>query len=77
MPARRTVSSTPAESLPAKIVERVLPKLNTDQLADAIAVKLSDQILTSLQVDKIVSSLLERYGSEVEEAITSATIDRM
>ena len=76
MPPKR-VATAPAESLPAKLVERVLPKLNTDQLADAIAVKLSDQILTSLQVDKIVSSLLERYGSEVEEAITSAVIARM
>ena len=67
----------PSAPLPVKIVERVLPKLDTDQLADAIAGKLSEQLLTNLKVDTIVSKLLEKYGSELEEGITAAIVEKM
>ena len=75
--AKRTAPEQKAESLPAKIVERVLPKLDLDQLADGIAAKLSEEILTSLKIDTIVATLLEKFGGEVEEALTSAIIERM
>ena len=77
MGTKRSVKAKPSAPLPVKIVERVLPKLDTDQLADAIAGKLSERLLTSLQVDSIVSTLLEKYGSELDEAITAAIVEKM
>ena len=77
MKAKRTAPEPKAASLPAKIVERVLPKLDLDQLADGIASKLSAEILTSLKIETIAATILEKIGGEVEEALTSAIIERM
>ena len=54
------------ESLPSKIVERVLPKLDLDQLADAIAAKLSDHIIGSFKVDSITDTFLLAPGFRAE-----------
>ena len=73
MKARPSAPTT----LAAKIVDRVIPHIDTDGLAETIGAKLSEQILSSLKIDSIVSTLMEKYSTEVEEAITSAIIEQM
>ena len=75
MPAKRTATSE--DSFPTKIVERVMNKLDVEQLSETIAIKLSDEVLARLQVDTLVATLLEKYGSELENAITTAIMERI
>ena len=73
MPVKRTATSE--ESFPTKIVQRVMHKLALEELSDTIATKLSEQILSRLQVDTLVATLLEKYGDELENAITTAIME--
>ena len=68
---------TASQPLSARLVEKILVKLDVDQLAEAIGDKLSEQMLGSLHTDAIVARLVEKYGPEVEEALTSAIIERL
>ena len=75
MPVKRTATSE--ASFPTKIVERVMNKLDVEQLSETIAIKLSDEVLARLQVDTLVATLLEKYGNELENAITTAIMERI
>ena len=77
MGTKRSVKAKPSAPLAVKIAERVIPHIDTDNLADTIGAKLSEQNLTSLKIGAIVSVLLEKYSTEVEEAITAAIIEKM
>ena len=72
---KRIASSAPVD-LPGKIVAMVLPKLDLEPLSEKIAQKLSEHILTHLEVDSVVRALLDKHGCAVEEALTSAIVEK-
>ena len=66
-----------SNSVASKLIDRVVQKIDLDEITTTIADKLSATIVEHLDVDMTVASLFKIYGVELHELLIQAIVDRL
>ena len=61
-------------TLTTRIIDKVMAKLDLDQLAASLADKLGEKLLATVNTDTLADTLLDRYQEEFEHTLTEAIL---
>ena len=61
----------------SKLIDRVVQKIDLDEILTTIADKLCETIVEHLDVDMIVAALFKIYGVELHELLIQAIVGRL
>ena len=64
-------------TLTTRIIDKVMAKLDLDQLAAFLADKLSEKLLGTVNIDTLVDALLVKYQAEFQHTLTEAILDKL
>ena len=59
-----------------KLLDRVLDRIDLDELASPLADKLCEQLVGSLNVDRLVTTLFDNHG-ELQQGLMEAIMHRL
>ena len=64
-------------TLTTRLIDRIMQKLDLDQLAASLADKLGERLLASVNTDTLVDTLLDIYHEEFQHTLTEAILNRL
>ena len=74
MPSKKPSDVTPK---PMKLIDRVLDRIDLDELSSSLADKLCKKLVESLNVDRLVSTLFDKHGEELQQGLMEAIVNRL
>ena len=66
-----------SNSVASKLIDRVVQKIDLDEITTTIADKQCETIVEQLGADMRVASLFKIYGAELHELLIQAIVDRL
>ena len=64
-------------NLRSKLIDRVLERIDLEELSTAIADRLGEKMLASVNVGLLVTTLFDKHGEELQRGLTNAILERL
>ena len=82
MPPKKPSDTTPKSDigkslLNSKLIEKVMAKLDLDQLTSTLADQLGERLLATVSTDSLVNAVFDKYHEEFQHTFTQAILDRL
>ena len=83
MPSKKPTSdATPKPDigkplLSSRLIDKVMAKLDVDQLTSTLADQLGEKLLATVSTDSLVNVLFDKYHEEFQHTFTQAILDRL
>ena len=74
MPAKKPGDANPE---PTKLIDRVLERIDLDELASSLADKLCERLVESVNVDLLVTTLFDSHGEVLPQGLIEAIVQRL
>ena len=74
MPSKKPTDATPK---PMKLIDRVLERIDLDELASSLADQLCGKFVESLNIDRLVTTLFDSHGEELRQGLMEAIVQRL
>ena len=72
-----STAKTDAPTLASKRTDKIVTKLDIDELASSLADRLPHKLRESLDMGRLVKAVLDKYGEQLQESLASAIIDHL
>ena len=83
MPSRKPTSAAAPKpdgekpTLANRLIDRVLDRMDLDELTSTLADKLCEKLMVSLNVDRLATTLFDMHGEELEQGLIDAIVHRL
>ena len=82
MPNKKPSDATPKPdggnpTLTTRLIDRIMQKMDLDQLAADLADRLGERLLATVSTDTLVNAIFEKYNEEFQQTFTQAILDRL
>ena len=83
MPSKKPTSdATPKPDiggplLSSRLIDKVMAKLDLDQLTSTLADQLGERLLATVSTDSLVNAVFDKYHEEFQHTFTQAILDRL
>ena len=74
MPSKKAGDAAPN---PMNLIDRVLERIDLDELASSISEKVCVKLVESLNVDCLVSTIFDSHGEELRKGLIEAIVQRL
>ena len=64
-------------TLANRLIDRVLDRMDLDELTSSLADKLCEQLVESLNVNRLVTTLFDMHGEELKQGLVDAIVHRL
>ena len=83
MPSRKPTSNAAPKPdggkplLSSRLIDKVMAKLDLDQLTSTLADQLGEKLLATVSTDSLVNVLFDKYHEEFQHTFTQAILERL
>ena len=74
MPSKKAGDAAPN---PMNLIDRVLERIDLDELASTLEDRLCEKLVESVNVDRLVTTLFDSHGEELRQGLIEAIVHRL